>query len=239
MLQVGFLREAKRLLELECGRAALSTMQALLVMHSIECNRGKDRIGRSFHYQAVDMYKRLGYAGDQPRPIGCDTSETIQQEWRALTRIIWATFCHNGCVIAASASSFPTLTKIDLGFTYSLNAFLFGFEPDIKIPLVEQYFLVIRDTGRLDLDARDGYWTPYPIRNALQSSLLTEILEAQCILAQIFYHFLLLPSNAILLQDEAKDKVEDQLHQLMVWKESLDQRLRVDENSIAHVYHLE
>jgi hypothetical protein len=114
VLQVGFLREAKRLLELECGKAALSTMQALLVMHSIECNRGKDRIGRPFHYQAVDMYKRLGYADNQPRPIGCDTSEIIQQEWRAVTRIIWATFCHNGFVSAAPASSPPTLTKVDL-----------------------------------------------------------------------------------------------------------------------------
>lgn len=218
MLQDGFFREAKRLLELEYGKATLSTMQALLVMHSIECNRGKDRLGRVFHHQAVDMYRRLGYASEQPRPVSCDTSETIQQEWRALTRIIWATFCHNG-----------------------LNAFLYGFAPDIKIPLVEQYFLVIGDTARPDLDARDGYWTPYPIPKSPQPSLLSLVLQAQCILAQIFYDFLRLdqPPDANMSQDEARIKIRNQLHQMMLWKEGLDQRLRVDKESMAHVYHLD
>ncbi len=98
LLQAAFSREVKRLLELECGKATLTTMQALLVMHSVECDRGQDRVGRSLRLQAVDMYKRLGYDQEQPRPKGCDTSEDVQQDWRALTRIIWAIFCHDGSV---------------------------------------------------------------------------------------------------------------------------------------------
>jgi len=42
-----------------------------------------------------------------------------------------------------------------------------------------------------------------------------------------------------MLQDEAKVKVEDQLHQLMAWKDGLDQRLRLEEDSTAHVHHLD
>ncbi len=102
--------EAKRLLELEAGRATLTNMQALLLMHAVECDAGRDRQGRTYRYQAMDIYKRLGYASLQTRPSGFQESEDIQQKWRAITRIIWAMYSHDGYVPRRSAAALPFLS---------------------------------------------------------------------------------------------------------------------------------
>jgi hypothetical protein len=85
-------------------------MQALLLMHSVECDAGRDRQGRTYRYQAIDIYKRLGCASLQTRPPGFQESQDIQQEWRAITRIIWAMYCHDGYVSRYYASCFPFLS---------------------------------------------------------------------------------------------------------------------------------
>ncbi|KAI1607827.1 hypothetical protein EDD36DRAFT_118270 [Exophiala viscosa] len=214
LLQADFSREVKRLLELECGRATLTTMQALLVTYSVECDRGQDRVGRSLRFQAVDMYRRLGYDQEQPRPRGCDTSENVQQDWRALTRIIWAVFCHDG-----------------------LTCFLYGFELSLKVPLVEQYFLHVPDSAGTELDARDGHWTAYPMARSLQPALLTPVLQAQILLAEIFYKVILV-DQAPSVTVHSLAQITDLLQQLVLWREGLDPRLRMNDNSTAQVYHL-
>lgn len=206
-------------------------------MHSVECDSGKDRVGRTYHFQAMDMYRRLGYALKQPRPVGCETSENIQQEGRALTRIIWAIFCHDGLVLTAPSSPIHVTSA---NFQYGMSAFLYGFELSVKIPLVEQYFLVV-DIIRTELDIWDGEWTPYPIFKPLQPSLLTPVLQAQCILGQIFYEVTLsdYSSGWDKSQSEVWAKVADQLPQPLLWKEGLDPRLLANNDSVAYVYHLQ
>lgn len=93
VLQVKFFSQAKFHLDIECGKASIPAVQALLLLFQTEASRGRDRMGRVYYYQAMDMYRRLGFAGPQSRPAGSNESDDIQQGWRAKTTIIWGIFC--------------------------------------------------------------------------------------------------------------------------------------------------
>jgi hypothetical protein len=119
-----------------------------------------------------------------------------------------------------------------------MNSFLYGFELSLKVPLVEQYFLRVHDSAGTDLDARDGHWTPYPMTGPLQPALLTPVLQAQCVLAEIFYN-VILADQAPTVDVHSLAQITDLLQQLVLWKEGLDPRLQMHDDSTAHVYHLE
>lgn len=113
-LQNRMFAEAKLHLEVEFGAATIPTIQALLIMHQYEGNRGRDRVGRIYRHQAMDTYRRLGFAHQTDRPPG-----TSLEEWRAMTMTIWGVFAAD-----------------------SLTSFLYGFSPAIKPPVAERCFIV-------------------------------------------------------------------------------------------------
>jgi hypothetical protein len=63
----------------------------LLYLH--EGVSGRDRIGRSYYLQAMDMFHRLGFDQYRSRPYDCEESDLASQSWRATTVAIWGIFC--------------------------------------------------------------------------------------------------------------------------------------------------
>ena len=113
-LQNRMFDEAKLHLDIELGAATIPTIQALLIMHQFEGNRGRDRVGRIYRHQAMDTYRRLGYTHKTERPSGSSL-----EEWRAITMTIWGVFAAD-----------------------SLTSFFYGFSPAIKPPSAERCFIV-------------------------------------------------------------------------------------------------
>jgi hypothetical protein len=63
----------------------------LLFLH--EGSSGRDRIGRTYYLQAMDMWRRLGLDGYKSRPYDCEESDPARQNWRATTVAVWGIFC--------------------------------------------------------------------------------------------------------------------------------------------------
>ena len=93
LLRARFLREARVRLDLERGRASITTLQALVLLFLHEGVSGRDRIGRTYYLQAMDMWRRLGFDQYLARPYDCEGSEIARQSWRATTVVVWGIFC--------------------------------------------------------------------------------------------------------------------------------------------------
>jgi hypothetical protein len=119
-LQSLFFGEAKMRLELEHGRASLTTLQALVVLCLHEAASGRDRIGRVYHLQMMDLWHRLGFDCEKSRPYDCEESELARSNWRATTLAAWGIFCTQKLVFtnlpfAVSLLAFGwSLTPLDL-----------------------------------------------------------------------------------------------------------------------------
>ena len=92
-LRTRFLSETKIRLEHERGKASVTTLQALVLLFLHESVSGRDRIGRSYYLQAMDMFHRLGFDQYQSRPYDCDEFDLARRNWRATTVAIWGIFC--------------------------------------------------------------------------------------------------------------------------------------------------
>lgn len=92
-LRTRFLGEAKARLEHERGKASIPNLQALVLLYLHEGITGRDRIGRSYYLQAMDMFHRLGFDQYQSRPYDCEEHENARQSWRATTVVVWGVFC--------------------------------------------------------------------------------------------------------------------------------------------------
>ena len=102
--------EARLYLEMESGNASITTLQALHIMHQYECNSGRDRVARVYRYQALDTYRRLGFAHITSKP-----DRSTEVVWRATTHAIWGTF-----------------------ITDSITSFFYGFSLTLQPPLAER-----------------------------------------------------------------------------------------------------
>lgn len=105
------LGEAKVRLELERGRASVTTLQALVILYLHEGLCGRDRVGRAYYLQAMDMWRRLGFDKYIARPYDCEDSELARQDWRATTVAVWGIFC-----VEKYACLFPISSIFQLRF---------------------------------------------------------------------------------------------------------------------------
>ncbi|KAM5362707.1 hypothetical protein ACJA88_013903 [Fusarium oxysporum] len=85
-----FLDEAKKLLDLENGRASLPTVQGLTLMFTLSAYRGMDRAGMMYRYAAYEMFRRLHLDGTFNR-IKDDPGQTRQRE--IISKAAWGLFC--------------------------------------------------------------------------------------------------------------------------------------------------
>ncbi|POR32982.1 Uncharacterized protein TPAR_06825 [Tolypocladium paradoxum] len=86
-----FFTEAKRLLDLECGRPSIPSAQALFVMFSYSCRMGKDRAGHIFRAAGYEMMKRMM---PKIRRLLSGTAHLLTgRHRRAISRTVWGIFC--------------------------------------------------------------------------------------------------------------------------------------------------
>jgi hypothetical protein len=71
----------------------VTTLQALVLLFLHECVSGRDRIGRTYHLMAMDMWRRLGFDQYNARPYDCEDSHVARQDWTAKTVTVWGIFC--------------------------------------------------------------------------------------------------------------------------------------------------
>jgi hypothetical protein len=108
-LRTRFLGEAKIRLEFERGRASVTNLQALVMLFLHEALCGRDRIGRTYYLQAMDMWRRLGFDKYQSRPYDCEESELARQDWRGTTVAVWGIFCAEKFAIPDHCDSAPRI----------------------------------------------------------------------------------------------------------------------------------
>jgi hypothetical protein len=89
-----FLAEARSLLERECGRRSLPTVQALLIMYTCHVGQGKDRGGLEYRHRAYQMLDWI-----QPKlesrfnnPVMIDPSNATRYQ-DAISRMLWGIYC--------------------------------------------------------------------------------------------------------------------------------------------------
>jgi len=89
-----FLTEARHLLNRECGRASLPTVQSLLVMYTCYVAQGKDRGGLQYRYMAYEMLGRLQVKLEasfhDPKMVNSTANVKYQ---RALSKTLWGIYC--------------------------------------------------------------------------------------------------------------------------------------------------
>ena len=98
-------------LELERGKASITTLQALVLLFLHEGVSGRDRIGRTYYLQAMDMWRRLGFHQYKSRPYDCEESGAARQDWRAKTVAVWGIFC-------VEKFALPALVYLVLSFRF-------------------------------------------------------------------------------------------------------------------------
>lgn len=238
-LRARFLREAKVRLDLERGRASITTLQALVLLFLHEGVSARDRIGRTYYLQAMDMWRRLGFHQYRERPYECEGSEIARDSWRATTVAVWGIFCAEKYIPHAAP---PNDSRSLMYLCTSFMSFLTGFEPSLPPPLIEKYFEFIPTDDRTDLDSRDGDWSPYPMQRPPQRALLAKTLSALCALCQL-YHEISVWNNAS--PDHAplgsQQDVVFRIHMfknLASWNAQLHLGLRPGVRSAAHKYYL-
>lgn len=64
-----------------------------MVLYLHEGVTGRDRVGRTYYLQAMDMWRRLGFNQYCSRPYDCEESAAARQDWRAKTVAVWGIFC--------------------------------------------------------------------------------------------------------------------------------------------------
>ena len=213
----------------------------LLFLH--EGASGRDRVGRSYYLQAMDMCRRLGFDQYKSRPYDCEQSDMARQSWRATTVAVWGVFCVEKCAVL-DLSSFPLCrTNLSDSSRYSFMSFLTGFEPTLPPPSIEKYFDFFAADERTDLDSRDGDWSPYPMQRPEQQALLGQSLSALCSLGQIYHEISAWdnkrPDHAPL---GSQPDIAFRMHMfqnLATWDAQLHLGLRASAHSMAHSYYLE
>jgi hypothetical protein len=76
----------------------------LLFLH--EGASGRDRVGRTYFLQAMDMFRRLGFDQYRSRPYDCEESDLARQSWTAVTVAVWGIFCVEKFALPFQTSSF-------------------------------------------------------------------------------------------------------------------------------------
>lgn len=93
-LEDRFLTEAKDLLELECGKRSLATVQALLVVYVYYVNHGIDRAGLRYRDMAYAMLAHLQSRFEGRRMESGISSRCDADVYRkAMSRAFWGTYC--------------------------------------------------------------------------------------------------------------------------------------------------
>ncbi|KAF7511200.1 hypothetical protein GJ744_005097 [Endocarpon pusillum] len=219
VLRTRFLGEAKVRLELQRGRASVTTLQALVLLYLHEGVTGRDRIGRTYYLQAMDMWGRLGFDQYCSRPYDCEESAAARQDWRAKTVAVWGIFC-----------------------VENFMSFLSGFEPNLSAPRMERYFEFYSAEDRTDLDARDGDWSPYPMQRPEQRALLAKTLSAVSSLCQIYHEISAWnnnpPDNVPLGSAQDLAFRCHSFKNLATWNAQLHLSLRPSACTMAHAYYL-
>ena len=95
-----FLKEAKRLLDRECGRRSLPTVQALLIMFACSTGMGQDRAGTMFRYTAYEMLKRLKL---EMKLRALEASGNSHEKSKALSRALWGIYFFERSVMTYTA----------------------------------------------------------------------------------------------------------------------------------------
>ena len=84
------MKECKKLLDNQAGRASLPTVQALYLMFATACFQGKDRAGNMYRYMAVEMLKRLRLERRFLQLRDNDIAEVIHR--RVISTALWGLF---------------------------------------------------------------------------------------------------------------------------------------------------
>lgn len=121
-------------------------------------------------------------------------------------------------------------------------SFVTGFEPSLPAPSIERYFEFYSAEESTDLDARDGYWSPYPMQRPEQHALLSKTLTALCSLCEVYHEVAVWektrPHNAPLgSQGDLAFRVH-MFAKLASWNAQLHLNLRTGPRSMAHTYYL-
>ncbi|KAG5945456.1 hypothetical protein E4U53_006704 [Claviceps sorghi] len=89
-LAVEFLNEAKKLLDMENGRASVCAVQGLALLFSVSACRGTDRAGILYRFAAYEMFNRLDVEATY-NAMRYDKTKELDR--RILSRLAWGLFC--------------------------------------------------------------------------------------------------------------------------------------------------
>lgn len=121
-------------------------------------------------------------------------------------------------------------------------SFLTGFEPTLPAPSIERYFEFYSADERVDLDTRDGEWSPYPMQRPGQPALSGTALSALCSLCQVHHDISIWnniqPPNAPLGSQQDLTFRIQMLGNLIIWDDKLHDNLRPGPRAAAHTYYL-
>ncbi|KAG5979347.1 hypothetical protein E4U43_006909, partial [Claviceps pusilla] len=90
-----FLSEAKKLLDLEYGRASVCAVQGLTLLFSVSAYRGTDRAGMLYRFAAYEMFNRLDVEAKY-NAMRYDMTKDLER--RILSRLAWGLFCFESIV---------------------------------------------------------------------------------------------------------------------------------------------
>jgi hypothetical protein len=85
-----FLEEARKLLDLEYGRASLPTAQALYLMYLTHAWLGRDRAGTIFRYMCFEMLARLNLE-KRFHELNDENSHDVREKL-VISKIVWGIF---------------------------------------------------------------------------------------------------------------------------------------------------
>ncbi|KAK2603543.1 hypothetical protein QQS21_004312 [Conoideocrella luteorostrata] len=94
-LSLDFLNEAKKLLDLENGRASICAVQGLTLLFSVSAYRGTDRAGMLYRFAAYEMFNRLNVEATY-NEIRDDPTKTLNRN--ILSKLAWGLFCFESIV---------------------------------------------------------------------------------------------------------------------------------------------
>ncbi|KAG5981442.1 hypothetical protein E4U55_002946 [Claviceps digitariae] len=94
-LAAEFFSEAKKLLDLEYGRASVCAVQGLTLLFSVSAYRGTDRAGMLYRFAAYEMFNRLDVEAKY-NAMRYDKTKALEK--RILSRLAWGLFCFESIV---------------------------------------------------------------------------------------------------------------------------------------------
>jgi hypothetical protein len=86
-----FLKEAKRLLDCEGGRASIPATQALCILYTISAAMGRDRAGLMYRLAAYEMLKRLRLENAFAKLDRTLPRDSLDRE--VISQSAWGVFC--------------------------------------------------------------------------------------------------------------------------------------------------